>query len=96
MVTRSNLRQDDISQLMQDPNSATGLYMYDALIHKSNEITYYNLLCMIYRATPPSAKTIHDSTVECIKYARAALDCHRRCTTTFKDQPEMWTAYLHW
>ena len=93
-----SLSKDQISQLIQDPDIAPEHYLFDAneMIYGSDEITYYALLCMIYRATPTSANSNYDPAIECIKYARAALDCHRRCTAAFKGQTEVWTMYLHW
>ncbi|KAI9685189.1 MAG: hypothetical protein M1822_004776 [Bathelium mastoideum] len=89
---------DDISLLVQNLDFAPSDYMYDAseLLFKSDEITYYALLCIVYRATPASAKSDYDPAVECVKYARAALDCHRNCTAEFKHKTEMWAMYLHW
>ncbi|KAI9654358.1 MAG: hypothetical protein M1821_006674 [Bathelium mastoideum] len=90
--------KDDISLLVQNLDFAPSDYMYDAseLLFKSDEITYYALLCIVYRATPASAKSDYDPAVECVKYARAALDCHRKCTAEFKHKTEMWAMYLHW
>jgi hypothetical protein len=51
---------------------------------------------MVYRATPTSVNSSYDPAVECVKYARAALDSHRECTIAFKGLTEMWTAYLNW
>jgi hypothetical protein len=92
------LSKDNILQFIEKPRSAPPAYLYDIteLILKSDEITYYALLCMIYRATPTSAHSIFDPAIECIKHARAALDCHERCTAVFKVQSELWAMYLHW
>ncbi|KAL9093860.1 MAG: hypothetical protein Q9165_003783 [Trypethelium subeluteriae] len=93
-----SILKDDISLLIQDLNFAPTNYMYDAneLLVKSDTITYYALLCMVYRATPASVKPVYDPALECVKYARAALDCHRKCTSEFKHKTEMWSMYLHW
>ncbi|KAL9071511.1 MAG: hypothetical protein Q9157_005439 [Trypethelium eluteriae] len=97
-IRPKNSRNDDISLLIQDLNFTPTNYMYDAneLLFRADEITYYALLCMVYRATPASAKSAYDPAVECVKYARAALDCHRRCGAEFKHNTEMWAMYLHW
>jgi hypothetical protein len=92
------LCKTNISQFIQNPHSAPPAYLYEVndLIFKSDEITYHTLLCMIYRATPTSASANFEPVVECIKYARAALDCHKRCTAAFKTKTELWALYLHW
>ncbi|KAI9692037.1 MAG: hypothetical protein M1820_009572 [Bogoriella megaspora] len=89
---------DDISLLIQGLDVVPTNYMYDAneLLFRSDEITYYALLCMVHRATPASVESAYDPAVECVKYARAALDCHRRCTVEFKHNTELWAMYLHW
>jgi hypothetical protein len=97
-MTPLNLSKDDISQFIHNPNSTPPAYLYQVneIILKSDEITYYALLCMIYRATPTYEDSIYDPVLQCVKYARAALDCHRRCTAAFKPQTELWAMYLHW
>lgn len=67
-----------------------------ALVSRSDEITYYALLCLVHRATPVSEPTTYDPAIECIKYARLALDCHIDCAATFKGESELWASYLHW
>ena len=67
-----------------------------ALVAKSDEITYYALLCLVHRATPVSTLTAYDPAIECIKYARLALDCHIDCAATFKGETDLWASYLHW
>lgn len=66
------------------------------LIQMSDDITYYALLCMIYRATPTTAQSTYIPAIECIRCARAALDSHSKCAAMFKDQAELWAMYLHW
>jgi hypothetical protein len=84
--------------LIQDSDIPPLPYMVEAnhLIYKSDEITYYALLCMAYRATPSSVNPTYNPVIECIKCARAALDCHKTCTIEFKGKTEFWAVYLNW
>jgi hypothetical protein len=69
---------------------------FNELLFKSDETTYYTLLCMVYRATPTTVSSVYDPGAECVKYARAALDCHRNCAAEYKHKTELWAIYLHW
>lgn len=90
--------QRDVSLYHQEGDFPPASHSYDAseLVSRSDEIIYYALLCMVYRATPATVNADYDPSVECIKYARAALDYHWKCTTDLKPKSELWTMYLHW
>jgi hypothetical protein len=92
------LCKNDISQFVPNIDSAPPTHLCDMneVILKSDEIRYYALLCMIYRATPTSANSTYDPVVQSVKYAREGLDCHGRCIAAFKSKTELWAMYLHW
>jgi hypothetical protein len=90
--------KNDISQILQNTEFTPPSFMWESneLMFRADENTYYTLLCMIYRATPTTIIPTYDPGLECIKAARAALDCHSNSAALFKDRTEMWESYLHW
>ncbi|KAJ5995096.1 transcriptional regulator family: Fungal Specific TF [Penicillium waksmanii] len=71
----------------------------DKLYVRSDEVSRYATLTLIYRAipVPPGSDSGLTFIPECIDSARAALEAHQLCMSDLKETDEMMRiSYLHW
>ncbi|KAK3337810.1 hypothetical protein B0T19DRAFT_438446 [Cercophora scortea] len=67
------------------------------LVLKSDEVSYWGSLCLIYRAIPAQAGSGSSSfNEECITAARRSTDCHLACMEMCDKNLFVQCAYLHW
>ena len=75
------------------------------LIRLSDTVNYYNLTCMVHRATPqhPGSSVPVSSygsqvlSLDCIIAARKSLQAHLECASRYKGKnEELWAGYIHW
>ncbi|KAI1772017.1 hypothetical protein F4818DRAFT_427378 [Hypoxylon cercidicola] len=72
-----------------------------AMLLKSDEVSILSTLTLVYRAVPPGAMAAPPGPssmfcVECIDCAREVVELHLECTSLFRDNPQLSTAYMHW
>ncbi|KKK12214.1 hypothetical protein ARAM_002411 [Aspergillus rambellii] len=74
-----------------------GLSTLENLYMKSDEVSRYSILTLIYRAIPPQEGSQGTFIDECVETARAALRAHESCMPLLKEASEsMKVSYLHW
>ena len=64
---------------------------------KSDKVSRYSVLTLIYRAIPPPPGSSSAFIPDCIDSARAALEAHQVCMTKLKESNEVLKcSYMHW
>ena len=64
---------------------------------KSDKVSRYSVLTLIYRAIPPPPGSSSAFIPDCIESARAALEAHQVCMNTLKESNEVLKcSYMHW
>ena len=64
---------------------------------KSDKVSRYSVLTLIYRAIPPPPGSSSAFIPDCIESARAALEAHQVCMTKLKESNEVLKcSYMHW
>ncbi|RYP07504.1 hypothetical protein DL765_009137 [Monosporascus sp. GIB2] len=66
------------------------------MILKSDEISFYSSLTLVYRALPPRPGSGSAFSPECIETAREAMRVHQHCIRMVADSEYMTRAYIHW
>ncbi|SPO02605.1 related to C6 transcription factor [Cephalotrichum gorgonifer] len=66
------------------------------MVLKSDEVSLYSSLTLIYRALPPSPGSGGTFSSECIETAREAMQAHQYCIRMVADSEYMTRAYIHW
>ncbi|KAL3419885.1 fungal specific transcription factor domain-containing protein [Phlyctema vagabunda] len=70
---------------------------YIKFVLEGDEVVYWSLLTLIYRAAPKDPQESSPFNKDCINAARSALAAHQSCALKYRDDHEyMWTIYLHW
>ncbi len=65
-------------------------------ILKSDDVSYWSSLTLIYRAIPGTPGLASTFNQECIEAARMAFQCHQECVELMSGSPFMMAGYLHW
>ncbi|GIJ85287.1 hypothetical protein Asppvi_004143 [Aspergillus pseudoviridinutans] len=69
----------------------------EGFLIKSDEVSRFSILTLIYRAIPASGESTTTFVPECIETARAALESHQVCMTNLRESSEATKcSYLHW
>ncbi|RYP67209.1 hypothetical protein DL771_007371 [Monosporascus sp. 5C6A] len=66
------------------------------MVLKSDEISFYSSLTLVYRALPPRPGSGSTFSSECIETAREAMRVHQHCIRMVADSEYMTRAYIHW
>lgn len=66
------------------------------MVLKSDEVSFYSLLTLVYRALPPGPGSGGTFSTECIETAREAMRIHQHCIRMVSDSEYMTRAYIHW
>ena len=67
-----------------------------ALVLRSDQLTYWSTLTLIYRAIPSEPGLPSRPNADCITAARAAFQIHKECILLTKTNPLLKTKYIHW
>jgi hypothetical protein len=91
------MENDSDNGSLGDGNHDAAVAMTMRMVLKSDEVSHYSTLALIYRAIPPSEpgrpSRFND---ECITAARAAFASHHECMSITSPSQFLSKAYLHW
>jgi hypothetical protein len=66
------------------------------MVMKSDQVSYWSSLTLIYRAIPSAPGFPSTFNAECIQAARMAFECHHQCIKLTENSIFMTAGYLHW